>query len=69
VWDNPHNLNTSTHIAGSHEYFDNLCRFALLNWAAIEAPLMLPPDDPYGEEIIFIANDWYCTFITLFRFF
>jgi hypothetical protein len=47
-----------TCTTGSHEYFDNLCRFSLLCWAAIEAPLMLPPDDPFGEEVVFIANDW-----------
>ena len=43
---------------GSHDYFDNLYRFAILCWAALEAPLVLPAATPFGERVVFIANDW-----------
>jgi len=41
------------------EYGDNLFRFALLSLAATEAPLSIALGGaPYGEDVVFIANDW-----------
>lgn len=41
------------------EYGDNLFRFALLSLAALEAPLILNlGGSVYGEDVIFLANDW-----------
>jgi len=41
------------------EYGDNLFRFALLSLAALEAPLILNlQGSTYGEDVLFIANDW-----------
>lgn len=50
---------------GGHEYFDNLFRFALFSWAAVEAPLLLPAVAPFGEKVIFIANDWQTGLVPL----
>jgi len=47
---------------------DNQFRYTLLSMAACEAPLQLPiggfrsgtpPGFPYGENVIFLANDWH----------
>mmetsp|Transcript_32700 Transcript_32700/g.97139 ORF Transcript_32700/g.97139 Transcript_32700/m.97139 type:complete len:970 (-) Transcript_32700:127-3036(-) len=44
---------------GKGEYPDNLFRFALLTLAAAEAPLILNlGGSTYGQEVMFIANDW-----------
>jgi len=41
------------------EYSDNLFRFSLLSLAALEAPLVLELNGKtYGQEVLFIANDW-----------
>lgn len=41
-------------------YGDNLFRFALLSRAAIEAAARVPLDDePFGEDVVFHANDWH----------
>jgi len=41
------------------EYKDNLFRFTLLSNAAMEAPLILEIGGrPYGDKVVFIANDW-----------
>ena len=52
--------NVSMHIGeGGMDYGDNLFRFALFAWAALEAPLVVPCGGvPYGEDIVFLANDW-----------
>jgi starch synthase len=50
---------------GGHDYFDNLFRFALFSWAAVEAPLILPAIAPFGEKVIFIANDWQTGLVPL----
>eukprot|EP00283_Hemiselmis_rufescens_P004277 CAMPEP_0173428992 /NCGR_PEP_ID=MMETSP1357-20121228/7817_1 /TAXON_ID=77926 /ORGANISM="Hemiselmis rufescens, Strain PCC563" /LENGTH=737 /DNA_ID=CAMNT_0014393101 /DNA_START=137 /DNA_END=2353 /DNA_ORIENTATION=+ len=50
---------------GGHEYFDNMFRFALFSWAAVEAPLLLPSVAPFGEKVIFIANDWQTGLVPL----
>ena len=41
------------------EYVDNLFRYALLTVAAMEAPLVLNlRGSTYGQDVLFIANDW-----------
>jgi len=50
---------------GSWDYFDNLYRFAVLCWAALEAPLVLPTTVPFGEKVVFIANDWQTGLVPL----
>ncbi|KAK9280287.1 hypothetical protein L1049_013975 [Liquidambar formosana] len=51
-------------IAGE-DYQDNQLRFSLLCQAALEAPRVLNLNSnkyfsgPYGEDIVFIANDWH----------
>jgi len=50
---------------GGHEYFDNMFRFGLFSWAAVEAPLLLPTVAPFGEKVIFIANDWQTGLVPL----
>mmetsp|Transcript_28797 Transcript_28797/g.73405 ORF Transcript_28797/g.73405 Transcript_28797/m.73405 type:complete len:610 (-) Transcript_28797:1027-2856(-) len=42
-------------------YGDNQFRFTLLTLAALEAPLVLPLGEAglYGQECIFVANDWH----------
>jgi glycogen synthase len=50
---------------GGFDYFDNLFRFALLSWAGLEAPLLLPTVAPYGERVVFVANDWQTGLVPL----
>jgi starch synthase len=51
---------------GGMDYGDNLFRFALFAWAALEAPLVVPCGGvPYGEDIVFLANDWQAGFVPL----
>ncbi|KAJ8446267.1 hypothetical protein Cgig2_016038 [Carnegiea gigantea] len=51
-------------VAGQ-DYEDNQLRFSLLCQAALEAPRVLNLNNnsnfsgPYGEDIVFIANDWH----------
>jgi len=40
------------------DYEDNLMRFGLFSWAAIEAPLCVPGAVPFGDDVIYVANDW-----------
>ena len=53
-------------------YGDNQFRFALLSLAACEAALTLPlpdssPDFPtYGEDVVFIANDWHASLVPIY---
>ncbi|KAL0002402.1 hypothetical protein SO802_016183 [Lithocarpus litseifolius] len=55
-------------IAGE-DFQDNQLRFSLLCQAALEAPRVLALHSneyfsgPYGEEVIFIANDWHTALI------
>lgn len=42
-------------------------RFALLNVAALEAPLILKLDEGlFGDDCIFIANDWHGALVPVF---
>eukprot|EP00884_Botryococcus_braunii_P000866 jgi/Botrbrau1/10780/Bobra.0119s0006.1 len=48
-------------------YGDNQLRFALLCLAALEAPLQLPLQGSlYGEDCIFIANDWHAAMTPIY---
>ncbi|KAJ9539045.1 hypothetical protein OSB04_031778 [Centaurea solstitialis] len=55
-------------IAGI-DYQDNQIRFSLLCQAALEAPRVLDLNSneyfsgPYGEEVVFIANDWHTALV------
>jgi len=49
------------------EYEDNLFRFALLSLAATEAPLILSlGGSTYGENCLFIANDWQTSLVPVY---
>ncbi|CAJ1950543.1 unnamed protein product [Sphenostylis stenocarpa] len=59
---------TGTKLYGpttGHDYEDNQLRFSLFCQAALEAPRVLSLNSskyfsgPYGEDVIFIANDWH----------
>lgn len=51
---------------GGMDYGDNLFRFALFAWAALEAPLVVPCGGvPFGEDIVVLANDWQAGFVPL----
>lgn len=42
-------------------------RFMLMCLAALEAPLNLPIDGSlYGEEVIFVANDWHAALVPVY---
>jgi starch synthase len=44
---------------------DNMFRFTLLSHAACEAPLVLPCGGfPYGEKVVFLANDWHAGLVS-----
>ncbi|XP_039169312.1 granule-bound starch synthase 1, chloroplastic/amyloplastic-like [Eucalyptus grandis] len=51
------------------DYKDNQLRFSLLCQAALEAPQVLNLNNsenfsgPYGEDVVFIANDWHTTLL------
>ncbi|DBB01236.1 hypothetical protein WJX77_011757 [Trebouxia sp. C0004] len=48
-------------------YGDNQFRFALLNVAALEAPLILKLDEGlFGDDCIFIANDWHGALVPVY---
>jgi hypothetical protein len=48
------------------DYGDNLFRMALFAWAALEAPLVVPCGGvPFGEDVVFLANDWQAGFVPL----
>ena len=47
------------------DYEDNLMRFALFSWAAIEAPLCVPGEVPFGDDVIYVANDWQTGLVPL----
>mmetsp|Transcript_31310 Transcript_31310/g.73004 ORF Transcript_31310/g.73004 Transcript_31310/m.73004 type:complete len:746 (+) Transcript_31310:60-2297(+) len=49
------------------EYSDNLFRFALLSLAGLEAPLLIKPGGfTYGEEVVFLANDWQAGLVSVY---
>ncbi|KAK9830206.1 hypothetical protein WJX72_010297 [[Myrmecia] bisecta] len=48
-------------------YGDNQFRFAMLSLAGLEAPLQLNLGGvPYGEDCIFIANDWHASLVPVY---
>jgi len=47
------------------DYQDNLMRFALFSWASCEAPLCMPTISPFGDDVVFIANDWQTGLVPL----
>eukprot|EP00891_Asterochloris_glomerata_P005435 jgi/Astpho2/5435/Aster-07383 len=48
-------------------YGDNQYRFALLNLASLEAPLVVPCNGSvYGDDCIFIANDWHGALVPVY---
>lgn len=53
-------------------YGDNLFRFALLSRAGIEAPLLVrdapdgTPPGPFGEAVVYHANDWHTALVPLY---
>jgi len=47
------------------DYGDNLFRFALFAWASLEAPLCVPAIAPFGEDVVFVANDWQTGLVPL----
>eukprot|EP00898_Chlorokybus_atmophyticus_P008480 jgi/Chlat1/8633/Chrsp86S00658 len=54
------------------DYTDNQLRFSLFAQAALKAPLVLNLDTskdysgPYGEDVVFIANDWHTALLPLY---
>mmetsp|Transcript_75961 Transcript_75961/g.210941 ORF Transcript_75961/g.210941 Transcript_75961/m.210941 type:complete len:772 (-) Transcript_75961:150-2465(-) len=50
------------------EYGDNLFRFTLLCLAAMEAPLQLRLNgrEPYGDKVVFLANDWQAGLVPVY---
>jgi starch synthase len=53
--------------ANGCEYGDNLFRFTLLSLAALEAPLVLRlGGTPYGDKVLFLANDWQAGLVPLY---
>jgi len=49
------------------EYADNLYRFALFCLAAIEAPCCVAPGGaPFGEKVMFLANDWQTALLPVY---
>ena len=51
---------------GGVDYGDNLFRFALFAWAALEASLVVPCGGvPFGDEVVFLANDWQSGLVPL----
>jgi starch synthase len=49
-------------------YGDNQFRFSLLCLAALEAPLILPLQEKgiYGQECVFMANDWHAALVPVY---
>ncbi|KAF8061313.1 SS1 [Scenedesmus sp. PABB004] len=49
-------------------YGDNQFRYMLLSLAGLEAPLNLPlgPDGLYGQDCVFIANDWHAALVPVY---
>jgi len=52
---------------GMYGHPDDLMRFALLSWAALEAPFCVPCQDelPFGDDVVFLVNDWMVGLVPL----
>jgi len=50
------------------EYENNVFRFALLSLAALEAPLVLHirGQKPWGQRVLFVANDWQAGLVPVY---
>jgi len=49
------------------EYADNLYRFGLFCLAALEAPCTLAPGGvPFGDRVLFLANDWQTALVPVY---
>lgn len=49
------------------DYDDNQWRFKLMCLAALEAPLQLEiPGGKYGEDCVFVANDWHAGLVPVY---
>mmetsp|Transcript_126078 Transcript_126078/g.315047 ORF Transcript_126078/g.315047 Transcript_126078/m.315047 type:complete len:609 (-) Transcript_126078:486-2312(-) len=49
------------------EYADNLYRFALFCLASLEAPVCVAPGGaPFGDRVLFIANDWQTALLPVY---
>ena len=49
------------------DYQDNQWRFKMLCLAALEAPLQVElPGGRYGEEVVFVANDWHAGLLPVY---
>mmetsp|Transcript_35551 Transcript_35551/g.102423 ORF Transcript_35551/g.102423 Transcript_35551/m.102423 type:complete len:598 (+) Transcript_35551:66-1859(+) len=49
------------------EYADNLFRFSLFCLAAIEAPVCVAPGGaPFGDKVMFLANDWQTALLPVY---
>ena len=48
-------------------YGDNQFRYTLLSRAALEIPLQVPlSGTKYGEDCVFVANDWHAGMVPLY---
>eukprot|EP00802_Teleaulax_amphioxeia_P009246 Tamp_09262.p1 GENE.Tamp_09262~~Tamp_09262.p1 ORF type:complete len:705 (-),score=126.08 Tamp_09262:87-2000(-) len=52
---------------GMYGHSDDLQRFALLSWAALEAPFAVECDNgqAYGDDVVFLVNDWMVGLVPL----
>jgi hypothetical protein len=51
---------------GMYGHGDDLQRFTLLSWAALEAPFAVDcGGSPYGDDVVFLVNDWMVGLIPL----
>lgn len=49
------------------EYADNLFRFALFCLASLEAPVCVAPGGvPFGDRVLFVANDWQTALLPVY---
>jgi starch synthase len=48
------------------DYGDNLYRFSLFCLAALEAPCMAPQIAPFGDKVLFLANDWQTAMLPIY---
>mmetsp|Transcript_102052 Transcript_102052/g.263845 ORF Transcript_102052/g.263845 Transcript_102052/m.263845 type:complete len:588 (-) Transcript_102052:169-1932(-) len=48
------------------EYADNLYRFSLFSLAALEAPCIAPQIAPFGDKVLFLANDWQTAMLPIY---
>ena len=50
------------------DYADNLMRFALFSWAAIEAPLCVPVAVPFGDDVIYLGHFVYFVYCDIYLY-